>query len=42
MTNEENAVVIKWLGHAAFHIYSDSLSILMDPWLKNPKAGFSA
>jgi len=29
-------IVIRWLGHAAFHIEIDGWSILVDPWITNP------
>ncbi len=34
-----SAVKATWLGHAAFHLESpDGISVLIDPWLDNPKA----
>lgn len=28
---------ILWLGHATFFIKTNGISILIDPWLDNPK-----
>jgi L-ascorbate metabolism protein UlaG (beta-lactamase superfamily) len=36
---KKQCVTITWLGHSAFHILTaKGTSILIDPWLKNPKA----
>ncbi len=38
-TNRNKGVKLTWLGHSAFHVLTpDGTSILIDPWLKNPKA----
>ncbi len=33
-------VLIRWLGHAAFHISLDGWSILIDPWITNPASPY--
>ncbi len=36
---KKESITITWLGHSAFHIITGKgTSILIDPWLKNPKA----
>ncbi|MBI5471385.1 MAG: metal-dependent hydrolase [Ignavibacteriae bacterium] len=44
MARSKQPIKITWLGHSAFHIESPGgKSILIDPWIDNPKApaGFS-
>ena len=36
---QHKGITITWLGHSAFHVVTKKgTSILLDPWLKNPKA----
>jgi L-ascorbate metabolism protein UlaG (beta-lactamase superfamily) len=39
MKKNKRGITITWLGHSAFHILTaENTSILIDPWLTNPKA----
>lgn len=33
---------ILWLGHATFFIKTNGISLLIDPWLDNPKVSLIA